>query len=96
MGMIAVLHTWTQQLLYHPHIHCIVPTGGIGENQEWKTSKTKGRFLFPLKALAKTFRGKFMEKLLWLYQDKKLKLEGKIATLHNPEVFWKLKEHQPI
>lgn len=91
MGMIAVLHTWTQQLLYHPHIHAIVPAGGIGENGEWKTSKSNGCFLFHLKALAKTFRGKFMEKLLRLYQDKKLKLEGEIATLHNPDVFWKLK-----
>lgn len=100
MGMIAVLHTWTQQLLYHPHIHCIVPAGGIDQQGAWKSAKSRGRpcrrlqgrFLFPIKALAKTFRGKFMEKLLLLYRQKKLRLKGKIAGLERPEVFWRLKK----
>lgn len=100
MGMVAVLHTWTQQLLYHPHIHCIVPAGGVTENGEWRSAKGKGackgacksKFLFPVKALAKTFRGKFMEKLLLLYRQKKLRLKGKITDLQRPEVFWGLKK----
>jgi hypothetical protein len=92
MGMIAVLHTWTQQLLYHPHIHCVVPSGGMTENGQWRSAKSKGRFLFPIKALAKTFRGKFMEKLISFYRQGKLRLKGKSAVLERPEVFWKLKK----
>jgi len=92
MGMIAVLHTWTQQLLYHPHIHCIVPAGGIDEDGRWKTSKSKGNFLFHGTALAQTFRGKLMEQLLLLYKQKKLTLEGKIAHLKKYHNFWKLKK----
>ena len=68
-GLIAVLHTWGQQLWLHPHVHCIVPGGGITEAGHWKHAKSKGRparrggYLFPVKALSPVFRGKFMEKL---------------------------------
>ena len=62
MGMIAVLHTWGQQLSLHPHLHCIVP-GGIGKDGQWQNSRTDGKFLFPVKALSKVFRAKFCEKL---------------------------------
>jgi len=92
MGMIAVLHTWTQKLLYHPHVHCIVPAGGMDEYGNWKTSKSKGNFLFHGTALAQTFRGKLMEQLLLLYKQKKLTLEGKIALLKKYHTFWKLKK----
>ena len=63
MGMIAVLHTWGQQLSLHPHLHCIVPGGGIDADGQWKNSRTDGKFLFPVKALSKVFRAKFCEKL---------------------------------
>lgn len=59
MGMIAVLHTWGQNLSLHPHLHCIVPGGGIGENQEWKNIREDGKFLFAVKALSKVFRAKY-------------------------------------
>ena len=63
VGMIAVLHTWGQQLSLHPHLHCIVPGGGVDKNGQFKNSHFKGNFLFPVKALSKVFRAKFCEKL---------------------------------
>ena len=92
MGMIAVLHTWTQKLLYHPHLHCIVPAGGIDQHGNWKTTKSKGNFLFHVKALAQTFRGKFMEKLMEFYKQNELTLEGKIDYLKQASAFWQFKK----
>lgn len=63
LGMIAVLHTWGQQLSLHPHLHCIVPGGGIDKDGQWKNSRTDGKFLFPVKALSKVFRAKYCQKL---------------------------------
>jgi hypothetical protein len=70
MGMIAVLHTWGQNLSLHPHVHCIVPGGGVDENGAWKNIKNDGKFLFPVKALSKVFRAKFCEKLKANLKDK--------------------------
>ncbi|MDY0118938.1 MAG: IS91 family transposase [Bacilli bacterium] len=63
MGMIAVLHTWGQQLCLHPHLHCIVPGGGVDKEGQWQNCRTDGKFLFSVKALSKVFRAKFCEKL---------------------------------
>jgi hypothetical protein len=63
MGMIAVLHTWGQNLILHPHLHCIVPCGGIDKNGNWENIRADGKFLYPVKALSKVFRAKFCEKL---------------------------------
>ena len=57
-GMIAVLHTWKQNMEYHPHVHCIIPAGGITANNKWKTSPSDGDYLFPVKALSQVFKGK--------------------------------------
>ena len=63
MGMIAVLHTWGQNLSLHPHLHCIVPKGGITKAGYWKQGTTKDDFLFCVKALSVKFRGVFVSKL---------------------------------
>ncbi len=63
MGMIAILHTWGQNLSLHPHLHCIVPCGGVNKDGHWKNSRKDGSFLFSVKALSKVFRAKFCEKL---------------------------------
>ena len=63
MGMIAVLHTWGQNLNVHPHLHCIVPKGGITEAGYWKKGKSKDGFLFCVKALSEKYRGLFVSKL---------------------------------
>lgn len=60
VGMIAILHTWGQQLTLHPHLHCIVPGGGLTKNGGWKTAKSKGKYLFPVKAMSKVFRAKYV------------------------------------
>lgn len=60
-GIISVLHTWGQQLSFHPHVHCIVSGGGIINNNEWKSGiKNCYRFLFPVKAMQVMYRAKFL------------------------------------
>ena len=65
-GMIAVLHTWGQNLSLHPHVHCIVPGGGIDYKGNWKgvnISASGKSYLFPVENLSRVFRGKFMAAL---------------------------------
>src|SRR5680860_295149 len=62
-GMIAILHTWGQNLSLHPHLHCIVPGGGITQSGTWKLARNKGKYLFPVKALSKVFRARFVAAL---------------------------------
>lgn len=62
-GMIAVLHTWGQGLSLHPHLHCIVPAGGLTKNKKWKATKSKGKYLFPVKAMGKVFKARFIAAL---------------------------------
>lgn len=63
LGMIAVLHTWGQNLSLHPHLHCIVPGGGIDGKGNWKKQLRSNKFLFPVKALSKVFRAKYVQQL---------------------------------
>src|SRR6266487_5828769 len=63
-GIISVLHTWGQQLSFHPHIHCIVSGGGIDNNKHWKDAvKAKHKFLFPAKAVQPVYRAYFLKQL---------------------------------
>lgn len=63
MGMTAVLHTWGQNLSLHPHLHCIVPGGGVDKHSNWHNIRADGKFLFPVKALSKVFRAKYIAAL---------------------------------
>lgn len=63
LGMIAVLHTWGQNLSLHPHLHCIVPGGGIDKNGKWQKQVRSNKYLFPVKALSKVFRAKYVQQL---------------------------------
>lgn len=63
MGMICVLHTWGQNLSLHPHLHCIVPGGGVDKNEKWRNIRNDGKFLFSVKALSKVFRAKYVAHL---------------------------------
>jgi hypothetical protein len=58
LGLLCVLHTWTRTLVYHPHVHCLVPAGALGRDDTWKPAR-KG-FLLPVRALSRLFRGKFL------------------------------------
>jgi hypothetical protein len=58
IGLTAVLHTWGQNLCFHPHVHCIVPAGGLTVLGKWKSSRKK--FFLPIRVLSRKFRGKFL------------------------------------
>jgi hypothetical protein len=78
LGISAVVHTWGRNLVFHPHLHCIVTGGGLHHDQSWVESSEK--FLLPVKVLSKLFRGKFLDGLAQLFQ------QGKLAvSLHTPE-----------
>ncbi|MDN3689550.1 transposase, partial [Cyclobacterium jeungdonense] len=62
-GMVSVLHTWGQNLSLHPHLHCIVPAGGLTPSGKWKASLSKGRFLFPVKKMSTVFRARMVQAL---------------------------------
>jgi hypothetical protein len=61
--MIAVLHTWGQNLSLHPHLHCIVPSGGLTKMGQWKNTKSAGKYLFPVRAMSQVFRARFVREL---------------------------------
>jgi hypothetical protein len=68
VGFTAVLHTWTQTLLYHPHVHCIVPGGGLsGDRSAWVASDEN--FFLPVRVLRVVFRGKLLSKLRGVLDD---------------------------
>ena len=81
LGITAVLHTWGQNLLYHPHIHCIIPGGGLTADGKWLSSRKK--FFMPIKVLSKKFRGKF----LFYLKRAKLCFFSDIKYLENPREF---------
>ncbi|MEX0635525.1 MAG: IS91 family transposase, partial [Ferruginibacter sp.] len=59
-GMISILHTWGQNLSLHPHIHCIIPGGFVDQKGSWKQTKSEGKFLFPVKAMSRVYRAKYV------------------------------------
>ncbi len=60
-AMVAVLHTWGQNISLHPHLHCVVPGGGISKQGKWRDmKKSQGKFLFPVKAMSKVYKAKFL------------------------------------
>ncbi len=63
MGMISILHTWGQNLSLHPHLHCIVPAGVVDKYCRFKSIRSDGKFLFPVKAMSKVFRAKYVAAL---------------------------------
>jgi Putative transposase/Transposase zinc-binding domain len=76
MGMISVLHTWSQTLSQHNHLHCIVPGGALKPNGEWKSVK---KYLFPVQVLSKIFRGIYITGLRDAYRKNILKLPEKLT-----------------
>jgi hypothetical protein len=89
LGVTSVLHTWTRELLFHPHIHAIVTGGGLDPSGESWLPLSR-RFLFPIKVLAKLYRGKFLAGLRELYDEGKLNFTGRAAGLADPASFGKL------
>jgi hypothetical protein len=86
VGLIAVLHTWSQALIDHPHLHCIVTGGGLSmDGRRWVSCK--GEFFLPVKVLSRLFRGKFLAHLKEAHQKGRLLFPGKIAHLKEKSAF---------
>jgi len=89
IGFIAVLHSWGQNLHYHPHIHCIVPGGGLSPDGTRWISCRPGFFL-PVRVLSRLFRRLFLEELRTAFEAGKLSFFGDIAGLTEPVAFTRL------
>lgn len=86
VGFIAILHTWSQTLVDHPHIHCIVTGGGLSaDGKQW--IQCKGKFFLPVKVLSRLFRGKFLAYLKEAYIKGELDFSGKTAPLKDQPAF---------
>jgi hypothetical protein len=89
IGVTALLHTWGQNLLFHPHLHCVVTGGGLSpDGQRWVGCKP--HFFLPVPVLGKLFRGKFLAGLREAFDDGLLTLEGSVAALADPQAFRQL------
>lgn len=88
IGFLSVLHTWGQNLHYHPHIHTVVLAGGLDEYNQWRNTSKK--FFIPVKVLSKKFRGKFLYYLKRYYNGKLLSFFGEAKEFKDPKVFQKL------
>jgi len=89
IGVIAILHTWGQNLLLHPHIHCVIPAGGLSpDHRQWV--RPHYPFFLPVRVLSRVFRGKFLAGLKRLHRSKKLQCAGPAATLADRPQFAKL------
>jgi hypothetical protein len=86
IGFFSVLHTWNQKLQIHPHVHCVVPAGGLSlDHTRWIRSHP--RFFLPIPVLREVFRGKFVDALRLAFQRGQLHLSGDLASLAQPKFF---------
>lgn len=85
IGFTSVLHTWGSALTHHPHVHCIVPGGGLDAQQGWKACK-RGFFL-PVRVLSRLFRRLFLERLRQANREGKLNFYGELADLQHSARF---------
>jgi hypothetical protein len=89
IGFLAVLHTWGQNLHLHPHIHCVVPGGGISpDRSQWIACRNS--FLLPVKVLSRFFRNRFLIHLRKAFQKGKLQFHGELQSLAQPTAFEEL------
>ena len=86
IGVISILHTWGQNLLLHPHIHCAIPAGGLSpDHSRW--IRPLYPFFLPVKVLSRVFRGKFLAGLKRLHRRRQLRCAGPAAALAEPKQF---------
>lgn len=87
LGFYGVLHTWGQKLWQHPHVHYIIPGGAITSGNQWVPPSYGGKFLFPVRALSKVFRGKFIEGLKKAYKKGELRFPDSEQHLKQKDQF---------
>ena len=86
LGLTAVLHTWGSALTHHPHVHCIVPGGGLSlDGQRWISCRP--RFFLPVRVLSRLFRRLFLEKLAAAHAEQRLAFFGQLAGLADRATF---------
>jgi hypothetical protein len=73
IGMTAILHTWGQNLQYHPHLHLIVPAGALMQDGTWKHARNRGKYLFDVRQLSSVFRARFVQAVRAALKDKQVK-----------------------
>ena len=82
IGFFAVLHTWTQRLEHHPHVHCVVPAGGLSTDGRWVRCRKK--YFLPVRPLSRLFRGKFLAYLEQAFWRNRLHFHGCLRELSHP------------
>jgi hypothetical protein len=86
IGFFSVLHTWSQKLGLHPHVHCVIPAGGLSlEHTRWV--KSRDHFFLPSKVLSRVFRGKFVAALQCAFREGHLRFSGNLTLLAQPKIF---------
>jgi hypothetical protein len=86
IGFFSVLHSWSQKLEAHPHVHCVVPAGGLSpDHTRWVRSREN--YFLPKKVLSEVFRGKFVGALKQAFRDGQLRFEGDLTLLAQPKIF---------
>src|SRR5947208_1332084 len=86
IGFFSVLHTWNQKLQLHPHVHCVVPSGGLSlDHTRWIRSRP--HFFLPIQVLRRVFRGKFVVGLKSAFQHGQFHFSGNLALLAQPKIF---------
>jgi len=86
IGFLSVLHTWGSNLLHHPHVHCVVPAGGLSpDHARWV--RPRYPFFLPVKVLSRVFRGKFVSGLKQMFQKGDLCLPGRLQPLAQRKAF---------
>ena len=86
IGFFSVLHTWSQKLTAHPHVHCVVPAGGLShDHTRWVRSRDN--YFLPKQVLAEVFRGKFVDALKEAFQNGQLHFHGDLKLLAQPKIF---------
>ena len=86
IGFFGVLHTWNQKLQHHPHVHCVLPAGGLSaDHSRWIQSRRS--FFLPVKVLSRVFRGKFVQALKRAFSQGKLGFHGTLKLLAQPKIF---------
>jgi Putative transposase/Transposase zinc-binding domain len=85
IGCLSILHTWGQNLEFHPHIHCVVAGGALTSDDQWISSRK--RFFLPVNVLASLFRGKFLSALNRAFQKRDLHFSGKLSSLSSKTKF---------
>jgi len=86
IGFVSLLHTWGQNLLHHPHVHCVVPGGGLSPGGTRWVSCRPGFFL-PVRVLGRMFRGKFLHSVAAAHREGRLRFQGGLSHLRDARAF---------